>query len=81
MKTVIFNPLTGDATEVTSNEVSIPVDGQSSAYRVLLAGDANFIRAATGRILSANVALEKVYPNPLRGVVQVAQHGEYWQQS
>jgi hypothetical protein len=71
LKTVIFNPVTGESATPSANEITVPLDGQNSSFRVLLVGSEAYISSQIQMYLSNRLSFDKVYPNPVRGVVHL----------
>jgi hypothetical protein len=72
MKTVLYDQSTGVATDLTgATQVTIAVDGQTSAYRWLLVGDDSYIATARKSLPVLKLALDRVYPNPVRSTVRL----------
>ena len=70
LKIAIFNPVTDAVTTPGGNDISVPLDGRSSSYRMLLVGSEAYLAAETKR-LSSPLAFERVYPNPVRGAAHL----------
>jgi len=72
MKTAVYNPLTGEITELAGPDaLTVEVDAQSTQYRWLLAGDQAYIAAAAKNMPVLKLTLDRVYPNPVRSVVHL----------
>jgi hypothetical protein len=70
-KTLIFNPVTGESETPSAKDITVPLNGQSSSYRVLLVGSEAYISSQIQMYLSKRLSFNKVYPNPVRGVVHL----------
>jgi hypothetical protein len=72
LKTALYNASTGDCTELAGTaEPAVEVVPQATELRWLFAGNAEFIASAMQKLSTGKLALEKIYPNPLRTVVHL----------
>jgi hypothetical protein len=72
MKTAFYNPLNGQVTNVSGQEaVTVKVEGQTQEYMLLLVGNDNYIASGLKKFFDVKLALNSVYPNPLRGAMHL----------
>jgi hypothetical protein len=71
LKTVIFDPVTGESATPSAKDMTVPLDGRSSSYRMLLVGSESYISSQIQFYLSNRLNFDKIYPNPVRGIVHL----------
>jgi hypothetical protein len=72
MKTALYDQSTGGTVELANtDEAAVTVEGHTTAYRWLLVGDANYIASAGKYLPVLKLALDRVYPNPVRNLVRL----------
>jgi hypothetical protein len=71
---VVFNGMTGKVTEIkggAAGAFTVSLDAQGSEYRYLIVGDAAYIGSMGGMLGRERLALDRIYPNPLRGMAHL----------
>jgi len=71
LKTALFDPVTGVVATPGTSDITVPLDGQTSSYRMLLVGSEAYISSQVQLFLSARLGFDKIYPNPVRGIVHL----------
>jgi hypothetical protein len=72
MQTAVYDPSTGETKQLSgTDELTVSVDGQTTAYRWLFVGDATYVASAVKGLPAMKLAFEKVYPNPAHNLVRL----------
>jgi hypothetical protein len=70
-KTVIYNPLKDETTEINDDAAGVTVNAGGREYRWVFVGDAGYIGSAIKNRGMGRLALLKPYPNPMRGFMNL----------
>ncbi len=71
MQTAIFDPVSGTVETPGAKDITVSLDSRTASYRVLLVGSEAYITSQVKTYLSARLGFDKIYPNPVRGVVHL----------